>query len=147
MITIYTDGSCRRNGYSDNIGAWGFIVYNNDESMYTAAARVENTSNNRCEMTAIIEALKWMIENNVSDAVICTDSALCFNGITQWLEGWKTRGWKKSDKTEVLNKDLWVELDQLIQRRPNVIFQKVKGHQNDAKNNEIDKLVQGLSKE
>lgn len=122
---IYTDGSCLKNPAGP--GGWAVCIIDpNDIRGYRLlSGSTPSTTNNRMEMTAVIEALRAI---PIGDKLtIVTDSQYVKNGITKWIFSWKRRGWKKSDGQAVLNQDLWIEMDRLMQTHK-VDFQWVKGH-------------------
>jgi ribonuclease HI len=140
-VIIYTDGACSGN---PGPGGWAALLqWNNQEK--TISGGSENTTNNRMEMTAIIEALKalkWPCRVKIH-----SDSALIINTFNQnWIHGWIRRGWKKANKDPVLNQDLWKKM--LAAMKPHEIsWIKVKGHANDERNNRVDRLAVEASKD
>lgn len=133
-IHVYTDGACSGN---PGPGGWGAVcLYQEKEhSLFGAEA---DTTNNRMEMLAAIEALKFIpTELTVQ---LYTDSQYLKNGMTVWLEGWKKRNWINSKKEPVKNKDLWEELDTLAQNR-RIIWNWVKGHDGNTYNEKADMLA------
>lgn len=134
-VQIYTDGACKGN---PGAGGWGAVlVYGNYEKDISGGE--ENTTNNRMELTAVIEALKLLKEP--CNVTLTTDSKYVCEAINQgWLNSWINNNWRKADKKPVLNVDLWQELLPLLETH-NVTFIWVKGH-NGHKYNEIcDKLA------
>ena len=132
-IEIFTDGACRGN---PGLGGWGALIrWNGEESSLWGGER--DTTNNRMEMEAAIKGLESIIES--SNITITTDSNYLKDGITQWLEGWKKKGWKTAAKKPVKNQDLWMRLDELSQFH-NVNWKWVKGHSG-HRENEIDDLL------
>jgi ribonuclease HI len=97
----------------------------------------ENTTNNRMELRAVIEALRRT--EGESDVFVVTDSEYTRQGITSWLKGWKARGWLTQNKKPVLNQDLWRELDRLL--RPGVAFGYTAGHAGDPDNERCDRIA------
>ena len=107
MIKVYTDGACSGNGKEGAIGGWAFcVIGENDELIYGESGAEVNTTNNRMEFTAMLRALQWT-EKNLNNNFIeyYTDSALLYNTLTQWIEGWKNNGWKRKTG-EIKNLDL-----------------------------------------
>ncbi len=137
-ITIYTDGACAGN---PGPGGWAAIIAWPDR-LEELGGHDPDTTNNRMEMSAAIEALKHIPAD--AHAIIFTDSQYLKNGITSWIAGWKRRGWQKADGQPVLNKDLWVELDSLSANR--VQWNYVKGHADNPYNNRCDEIAVGFSK-
>ena len=136
-VTLYTDGACSGN---PGIGGWGAVlIYNGAEKRISGADG--STTNNRMEMTAVIEGLNCLKEPCEVD--VYSDSAYTVNAFDQgWLLGWERSGWKKADKKPVLNDDLWRELLELT-RIHAVHFHKVKGHADNELNNRCDALARG----
>ncbi len=133
-IEIFTDGACSGN---PGPGGWGAILrYKGHEKELSGGD--EETTNNRMEMMAVIEALKAI--NRSSKIDIYTDSKYVMDGITKWLDGWKSKGWKTASKKPVKNKDLWQEMDSLIQGHK-VKFHWVKGHSGHIENERADELA------
>ena len=135
QVTIYTDGACSGN---PGPGGWGCVL------MYTqhkkeSSGGAEDTTNNRMEITAALEALKLLKEPCQVD--LYTDSAYLCNALEKkWLETWSRNGWKTASKSNVENQDLWKELLIHLQRHE-VKFHKVKGHADNEFNNRCDKLA------
>ena len=137
---IFTDGSCLGN---PGTGGWAAVIVdenNHREEIFDGAA---NTTNNRMELTAAIRALEKI---SAGDRVeLFTDSSYLKNAFTNgWLAKWKLNGWKTSNKKPVLNKDLWLALDELISSRA-VKFHWVKGHAGHFFNERCDELARGAA--
>lgn len=130
LINIYTDGACSGN---PGPGGWGAVlVYNNVEKQLSGSEK--ETTNNRMELTAVIEALKALKEP--CEVKLTTDSKYVCDAINkEWVYSWKAKGWKKADKKPALNVDLWEKLLELLEIHK-VEFIWVKGH-NGHKYNEI----------
>ena len=109
MITIYTDGACSGN---PGIGGWGVVILENNKEDIFLNGGSDNTTNNRMELTAAIEALKYFEDQQT--ITIITDSKYVKDGIQSWIQNWKKNGWKTATKKPVKKKELWVELDDLI---------------------------------
>ena len=135
QVTIYTDGACSGN---PGPGGWGCVLMYKEHRMESSGS-AEDTTNNRMEITAALEALKLLKEPCQVD--LYTDSAYLCNALEKkWLETWSRNGWKTASKSNVENQDLWKEL--LIQlQRHDVKFHKVKGHADNEYNNRCDKLA------
>lgn len=140
-VSIYTDGACSGN---PGVGGWGAILmYKGVEKEICGAC--EYTTNNRMELTAVIEALKCL--NQPCDVEVYTDSSYVFNGFAQgWLRNWIRNGWKTSAKKPVENQELWQELLELTGKHK-VNWNKVKGHSDNEYNNRCDKLATGAASE
>ena len=134
MIKIYTDGSCLSNPGN---GGWAAIININGE-IKKISGNEKNTTNNRMELMAPINALKNI--NSKDPIEIFTDSKYVKNGITEWINTWVLNNWKTSKKENVKNKDLWLELHKLNQSL-NVKWNWVKGHAGNPLNEEVDMLA------
>ncbi len=135
-LVIYTDGACSGN---PGPGGWGVIMYHGKREKELFGGEPE-TTNNRMEMMAAIKALEAIKPEFSGPVVLFTDSTYLLKGITEWIHGWKKRGWKKSDKKPVVNKDLWQRLDVLNQCR-DIRWEWVKGHAGDIGNERADELA------
>ncbi|MDC3175179.1 ribonuclease HI [Candidatus Pelagibacter sp.] len=134
MIKIYTDGSCLTN---PGDGGWAAII-NIDGEIKKISGNEKNTTNNRMELMAPINALKYI--NSKDPIEIFTDSKYVKNGITEWINTWVLNNWKTSNKEDVKNKDLWIELYKLNQSL-NVKWNWIKAHAGDTLNEEVDILA------
>ena len=134
MIKIYTDGSCLTN---PGDGGWAAII-NIDGEIKKISGNEKNTTNNRMELMAPINALKYI--NSEDPIEIFTDSKYVKNGITEWINTWVLNNWKTSNKEDVKNKDLWIELYKLNQSL-NVKWNWIKAHAGDTLNEEVDILA------
>jgi ribonuclease HI len=135
-VTIFTDGACSGN---PGPGGWGaLLVYNGRERELSGAEPL--TTNNRMELTAAIMALEALKRPCAVD--LWTDSQYVRSGITEWLKGWKARGWKTADRKPVKNDDLWRRLD-AAQARHEVAWHWVRGHDGHAENERADALARG----
>ena len=134
MIKIYTDGSCLEN---PGKGGWAAII-NDDGDMKKVSGGEKNTTNNRMELMAPINALKGINPNK--EIEIYTDSQYVKLGITQWINTWLKNNWKTSKKEDVKNKDLWLELYNL-NKSLNVSWNWIKAHAGNPLNEEVDLLA------
>ena len=134
MIKIYTDGSCIGN---PGKGGWAAIIIIDGEKKIITGKK-DNTTNNQMELLATIKALQEI--SRESEIEIFTDSKYVKNGITEWILNWKKNGWKTAAKKEVLNKALWLTLDEETEKH-NVKWSWVKAHSQDELNNEVDLLA------
>lgn len=134
-VELYTDGSCSGN---PGPGGWGAIlIYQGLEKELSGGAPA--TTNNRMELTGAIRGLAALKEP--CQVELYTDSQYIASAINQhWLENWKKRGWRKADKSPVLNQELWQQLDEQLSRHQ-VTFHWVKGHADNAYNNRCDALA------
>ncbi|MCI5047080.1 MAG: ribonuclease HI [Aquisalinus sp.] len=137
-IHIYTDGACSGN---PGPGGWGVLIQRENEEEELYGGEIE-TTNNRMEMMAAIKALEHIPAGE--SVTLHTDSTYVMKGITEWIKGWKAKGWKNSQKKPVKNKDLWLALDELVSTRQ-VTWQWVKGHAGNEGNERADALAnQGM---
>ena len=134
MIKIYTDGSCLSNPGN---GGWAAIININGE-IKKISGNEKNTTNNRMELMAPINALKNI--NSKDPIEIFTDSKYVKNGITEWINTWLVNNWKTSKKEDVKNKDLLIELYNL-NKSLNVQWNWVKAHDGNPMNEEVDLLA------
>lgn len=133
-IEIYTDGACSGN---PGPGGWGAILRWNGHEKELSGGEAE-TTNNRMEMMAVIKALEAMKKPGHID--LYTDSKYVMQGVNEWLEGWKAKGWKTAGKKPVKNQDLWQRIDSLLETH-NVTLHWVKGHAGHPENERADKLA------
>jgi len=131
--TIYTDGGSRGN---PGIGGWGAFISSEsgEKDLYGSE---QETTNNRMELTAAIEALRYCDDNSEID--LHTDSTYVRDGITQWITNWKRNGWRTAAKKPVKNQDLWIMLDEQVERHT-VQWHWVKGHAGEEGNERADQL-------
>lgn len=137
-IHIYCDGGCRGNQTDNNVGAWGVYIQHKERVIELGGYETD-TTNNQMELRAPIEALKVIKKKDVP-ITMYFDSAYVLNGITSWVQGWKRNGWLNSSKKPVKNKELWVELDNLINQFSNIKLVKVKGHSDNFGNIQADRI-------
>ena len=133
-VEIWTDGACKGN---PGWGGWGALLRQgrHEKTLFGGQA---DTTNNRMELLAVIEALKAL--KRPCHVVVHTDSQYVQKGMTQWLANWKRRDWRTADKKPVKNADLWQELDELVGRHE-VTWKWVRGHAGDAGNEMADQLA------
>ncbi len=134
QVTVYTDGACRGN---PGPGGWGALLSCNGRSRQLKGGEAP-TTNNRMELMAAISALEALREPCA--VVLYTDSNYVRQGITEWLPGWKRRGWRTADKKPVKNQDLWQRLDEAAARH-RIDWHWVKGHAGDPGNEAADALA------
>ena len=134
MVEIYTDGACKGN---PGVGGWGAILRFGGKEKELFGG-VVNTTNNRMEMTAVIEALRTLSRS--CDAVVFTDSSYVQKGISEWIHGWKRNGWKTADKKPVKNADLWQTLDALATGHK-IEWRWIRGHAGHPENERADALA------
>lgn len=138
-VQVWTDGACSGN---PGPGGWGAVlVYNGQEKTLSGGAG--ETTNNRMELTAAIEALSALKRRCAVD--LHTDSQYVKGGITGWIHGWKRNGWKTADRKPVKNVDLWQALDAALARH-DVAWHWVRGHAGNVENEKADLLArQGMA--
>ena len=146
MINIYTDGGCSGN---PGPGGWGYVILDSDKEISRGSGSEKLTTNNKMELTAVIEALGTLKkinntenpgEKTAAEAVVFTDSTYVKNGITEWIAKWVKNGWKTADKKDVKNRELWINLKDLSDSI-NPQWKWVKGHSGNRWNEECDALV------
>lgn len=130
VIEIYTDGACSGN---PGPGGWGVLLRWNGHEKEMSGGEA-HTTNNRMEMMAVIKGLEALKKE--STVKLYTDSKYVQQGVTQWMKGWKAKGWPERIK----NQDLWLQIDSLIQRH-DVEFIWVRGHDGHVENEIVDKLA------
>jgi ribonuclease HI len=133
-VIIYTDGACSGN---PGKGGWAALLTFEEHQKEIGGGEIF-TTNNRMELRAVIEALKTLKRR--CEVVLYTDSQYVKKGITEWMINWKRNGWKNSQREEVKNKDLWIELDNFANKH-DIKWCWVKGHGNDSCNNRVDFLA------
>jgi len=134
IVHIFTDGACKGN---PGPGGWGAILKYGDHEKELNGYSPE-TTNNIMELTAVIEALKSL--TRPCKIILTTDSNYVKNGITEWIHGWKKKGWKTATKKPVKNKDYWQLLDAEVQRH-HIEWKWVKGHSGHPQNERADELA------
>lgn len=140
MVEIYTDGATSNNGYEGSYGGWAFIVVENDKIIRAGKGHEDNTTNNQCELIAIINAC-YYAEELGAPVTIFSDSAYCVNCYKQkWYKNWLKNGWVNSKNEPVANRILWERLIPFFEN-PNFSFEKVKGHSINKYNNIVDKMA------
>ncbi len=133
---LFTDGACSGN---PGPGGWGFILRGPGlDGDVEASGGESGTTNNRMELTAIIRGL-----DRVPDGArvrVTSDSEYCTRGLSEWLDGWKRRGWRKSDRSPVMNRDLWEQLDG-HRARVKLTAVWIRGHNEHPENERCDRLA------
>jgi ribonuclease HI len=137
QVVIYTDGACKGN---PGPGGWGALLRSEDGSEKELCGGEPGTTNNRMEMMAVIQALSAL--KRPCQVTLHVDSQYVIKGITEWLPGWKAKGWKTASKQPVKNVDLWQRLDALVSGSGHHIeWLWVKGHNGDPGNERADELA------
>lgn len=145
---IYTDGACSGN---PGPGGWGTVIYFANGQIQELGGHAAGTTNNRMEMQAAIAALEFLKQHDYDTAIeLNTDSKYLIQGITQWMRGWKRKGWKTAAGKAVLNKDLWLTLDDLTQslktdQSVDIDWKYVKGHAGNVGNERCDEIARSFS--
>lgn len=134
IVDLYTDGACKGN---PGPGGWGALLHYGEAEKSLFGGEAE-TTNNRMELTAVIEGLKAL--NRGCVVRVHTDSRYVQQGITEWLPNWKKRDWRTADKKPVKNRDLWEALDAAVARHQ-VEWHWVKGHSGVPGNERVDALA------
>lgn len=137
QIEIYSDGGCSGN---PGPGGWAFTFRADGIFEKESSGGSPATTNNRMELTAVIEALKACVPYQPQLIVIHTDSQYVKNGITLWIKNWKRNGWRTASKSPVKNQELWIVLDELNNKLP-VEWKWVKGHAGIEGNERCDAMV------
>ncbi len=133
-VEIYTDGACSGN---PGIGGWGaYLKYKDNVKELSGSA--ENTTNNRMELVAAIEGLKILKKS--SKVNLYTDSVYLKDGITKWIFNWQKNNWKNANKKDVKNKDLWIQLLEVVNKH-DINWIWVKGHEGNEGNEIADNLA------
>ena len=135
MIQIYTDGACSGN---PGTGGWGVVILYDKDKPILLNGGEENTTNNRMELLAAINAVVYFTERQ--NLEIFTDSKYLKDGIEIWIHNWKKNNWKTSNKKPVKNKDLWIKLNKEIALHQ-IKWNWVKGHSNNEFNEKADFLA------
>jgi ribonuclease HI len=133
-VIIYTDGACKGN---PGLGGWGVVLRSGDKEKHLYGGE-KNTTNNRMEMTAVIEALKALKSSCYIQ--LFTDSQYVNRGVNEWLQNWKKAGWKTASRAPVKNVDLWQAIDELLNGHE-IEWHWVKGHSGDPGNDLADELA------
>lgn len=133
-VIIYTDGACSGN---PGVGGWGVVMFYKEHCKELFGGE-ENTTNNKMELTAVIQALSTL--KRECKVKLYTDSVYVKEGITNWIFSWKKNNWKTSSKQEVKNKELWQKIDELTKQHKIEWFW-VKGHNDNEYNEKADELA------
>jgi len=135
-VIIHTDGACKGN---PGPGGWGVLLQSGDHERELFGGEAE-TTNNRMELMAVIQALQAL--KRPCQVEIYLDSEYVRKGITEWIHGWKAKGWRTASKQPVKNADLWKQLDELVQNTEHELsWHWVKGHAGHVGNERADELA------
>lgn len=135
-LHAYTDGGCLGNGYVDAIGAYAFLLVEDDNILHEYSRKIEDTTNNRCEMQAIMDCLRYIEEQSIQEPIrLFSDSEYCVKGLNIWSNNWVKRGF-----TGIKNPEMWKELYELSRRNLHVQYTWVKAHADNPYNNRCDEL-------
>ena len=139
-LEFYTDGSSLGN---PGPGGFGVVVIRDEKIIDEIGGGDKNTTNNKMELSALINALKYSIKNfQKKNITIFTDSEYCLKGITSWVFNWEKNGWKTANKKAVVNQDLWQELVASTREFDGKIkWEKVKGHSGHEHNDRADEVA------
>lgn len=152
-IALFTDGGCRGN---PGPGAWAFVIQNHAGDILAEGVEYESlTTNNKMELSGAIHGLReiqFILPQRNKDALltkvkVMTDSKYVVDGMKSWVQGWKSRGWKKADNKEPENLELWKELDELRNKFMQIDWVWVKGHAGHPQNEYCDKKANGVMDE
>jgi ribonuclease HI len=143
-LRIYTDGGCSGN---PGPGGWAYVIilqtFQGENIVAQNKGSQKDTTNNRMELTAVIEALRALktMDSVPRQAVVYTDSQYVQKGITEWIHAWKRNSWRTSDKKPVKNQELWIELDSLAAEF-SLFWEWIKGHAGNEYNEICDRMTQ-----
>ena len=140
-INVYTDGACSGN---PGIGGWGAVILIDENDPINLNGGSINATNNQMELTAATEALKYFTERSIIN--LYTDSKYVKEGIETWIVNWKKNGWKTTSKKTVKNKELWIKLNNQIERHT-IHWQWIKGHAGHKYNEIADNLARKFIEE
>ena len=139
-MVVFADGAAKGN---PGPGGWGAVIVTADGHVAELGGGVPHTTNNRMELTAVIEALRHM-RRTAGPVALYTDSTYVIRGITQWIKGWRRRGWKTAEGTAVLNRDYWEALSDLVNERGSagrITWHYVRGHTGVPGNERVDAIA------
>ena len=140
-VLAFTDGAAKGN---PGPGGWGAVVLVGGAAVRELGGSGGATTNNRMEMTAALEALEWLREaapDGRTRITIATDSTYVMRGVSEWLPGWKRRGWKTKDGGDVANRDLWEKLDRSVSASGRIHWRYVPGHAGFPGNDRADEIA------
>lgn len=147
-MIIYTDGATSNNGYQNAVGGWAYVIINETENiMAQDNGRINEATNNICELTAIIkacEAAEKIIDKD-EKVIVYSDSAYAINGLNEWIYTWRRNNWQTAKRQPIKNQELWTKLLPFVDDN-RFDFNKVKGHNGNKTldaywNNYVDRLA------
>jgi ribonuclease HI len=143
-LVVFCDGAAKGN---PGPGGWGVVIATPEGRVLELGGSAVHTTNNKMELTAAIQALTAIRDDN-RPADVHTDSTYVIKGIREWIWGWRRRGWKTAEGTDVLNRDLWIELDRLAAARgkEGLAWHYVRGHTGIPGNERVDAIADGLAR-
>lgn len=144
MIEIYTDGACIGNGKPENVGGWSFVVIDGESLLHEKCEIEFNTTNNRQEVTAVLNALNYCYDNKIKNFVIYSDSQYTVNGFNDWMHSWEKKKWIRrsfSDNIHIPNSDLWKKMYSIWECFDTVDLRWVRGHNGNEWNEYADELI------
>ena len=149
-LTIYTDGSSLGN---PGPGGWGALLLDGEKPssrVVELGGYEANTTNNKMELQALISALEYLSESGTTDhdITVFADSKYVLHGLTDWINGWERKGWRKADGKPVLNQELWrplVDLKRFLETDNKLFFEHVKAHAGHTYNERVDDIARGFA--
>jgi ribonuclease HI len=143
-IVVFCDGAAKGN---PGPGGWGVVIATPEGQILELGGAAAHTTNNKMELTAAIEALSAIADADGAVAMH-TDSTYVIKGISEWIWGWRRRGWKTAEGNDVLNRELWQTLDRLASARgpSGIAWHYVRGHSGIPGNERVDAIADGLAR-
>lgn len=145
---LFTDGACSGN---PGPGGWAFVSLSADKNVKESCGADPSTTNNRMEMSAILNGLRHLASLRQNEILIFTDSVYVIKGIQQWIHSWKKNGWLTKEGKPVSNREIWVELDEVVRdlkaKKINLVWQFVRGHSGTPGNERCDELSRQCSQQ
>ena len=141
MIKIYTDGGCSLN---PGPGGSAYVIIKNEEVVFERIYSFKYTTNNFCELFAVLQALNYVISNNILECQVYSDSTYVVKGINEWMNKWMDKKWRGSNGHQIKNIELWKDVANLwnrVREVSNISIHHIKGHSDNQWNNYADKLA------
>lgn len=144
MLTLYADGSCLNK--PRDVGGWAFMYELDSQRTIERSGAERNTTNNRMELTAVLMGLRSLLDLGMENhnLLVISDSQYVIYGASRWIHGWKAENWRIGKSKEILNRDLWIELDELAGMF-NTNWAWVRGHNGHEQNTIVDRLARGAA--